>query len=62
VPPEEGAQDLGLPVKVGGFQDAVTVADIRRLCPSLLLAQNPYDLLFRKTLLLHRPPSDTAGL
>jgi hypothetical protein len=38
-----------------GYPDPVLTADVGRLCYSLLLAQNPDDLLFREPARLHGP-------
>src|SRR5262249_22378679 len=46
---------FALPVVQGGFRDAVFARQVSRLCPSLVLAQNRNDLLFRKPATLHRP-------
>src|SRR5205823_14469713 len=46
---------FALPVVQGGFRYAVLARQVSRLCPSLVLAQNRNDLLFREPATLHRP-------
>jgi len=41
---------LGLPLVESRAADPVLAADVDRLCPGLLLAQNPDDLLCRELL------------
>jgi hypothetical protein len=53
--------ELALPIVEGCLADPTLAAQIGRLRTQLVLAQNPNDLLFRKSLPLHRPVLTSKG-
>jgi hypothetical protein len=53
---------LGLPIVERRFRDAVLARQIGSLRPSLMLAQNANDLLFREPCSLHLSVLVKAGL